>query len=199
MENRGPLLTLLVVAALAAVVLGINMSREATPASAPGPATLSAAPTTTTTTTTTTKAPFEEMYVGKVDTGAAIAVAVKNEKAVAYLCDGQQVESWLEGTLQESTLSLKAKNGDELTGTIQGDQLSGTVIKHGFTAANVDPPAGLFRASAGVLDRVGWIVEKDGTVTGLRLKDGAVQQAPAFSPDKVTIDGKDVPVERVAP
>lgn len=72
------------------------------------------------------------------------------------MCDGAQVESRLEGTVQDSALSLRAKDGSELTGTIAGQQVTGTVLRSSFTAADVDPPAGLFRANVGLLDRVGW-------------------------------------------
>ena len=38
-------------------------------------------------------------YAGKVGGGrASIAIAVKDGKAIAYLCDGQTAEAWLQGT-----------------------------------------------------------------------------------------------------
>ena len=40
-----------------------------------------------------------------------IAIAVKDGKAIAYVCDGKKIEAWLDGTLQGDTLALTGKGG----------------------------------------------------------------------------------------
>jgi serine/threonine-protein kinase len=140
------------------------------------------------------------------DGGASVAVAVKAGRAVAYVCDGRRVEAWLQGSAADGTLSLQGSSGATLTGSLADIDLAGTVTVDGaprqFTAAPATPPAGLYRANAanrGLLDRIGWIVQPDGSTVGLRDRGGSVEPAPPLDPStpSVVLDGDRVPVEQV--
>src|SRR4051812_14089984 len=120
MSKRGPLLTMLAVALLGVGLIGINMTGASTreqdtsgtvaplaqataPAdpAAPGQAAPPAAAP------AANAFPTEAAYAGRTaGNEATIAIAVKDGKAVAYLCDGKQVEAWLQGTATGAALSL---------------------------------------------------------------------------------------------
>jgi|tagenome__1003787_1003787.scaffolds.fasta_scaffold20476230_2 hypothetical protein len=218
MVNRGPLVTLLAVFGLVLVLLVVNYSRQPEPAgqaaassaaptrsdtTAP-PATVTSAPTTT---PSATPFPAQAVYVGHTAGGeASVAVAVKDDKAVAYVCDGQALEAWLQGSAADGVLSLQGNGGATLTGSLADGVLAGTLTvgpsTWSFTAAPVDAPAGLYRANAangGLLDKIGWIVQPDGSYVGLRDRGGSVEPAPPFDPSATTVivDGSQVPVEQV--
>jgi hypothetical protein len=100
--HRGPLLTLLVVAGLAAVLLGINMAREAAPSPEPVAAPAAPAPAPepppapAEVPPATPAVPAEAAYAGRTaGNEATIAVAVRDGRAVAHVCDGKEVEAWL--------------------------------------------------------------------------------------------------------
>jgi hypothetical protein len=95
------LAVLLLVAALAGYVIGLARSAgdgtgaatsQGTTASTP-PASLTSTPP-----STTTPARKTDVFAARVKGDAAsLAIVVDDEKAAAYLCDGDQIEAWLEG------------------------------------------------------------------------------------------------------
>jgi hypothetical protein len=132
-----------------------------------------------------------------------IAIAVKDGKAVAYVCDGKKIEAWLEGTLTGDRLDLKGPGGAAVDGTVTATAASGTVKAGGkswpYTAKAVQAPEGLYEGRAdvrGVATRIGWIVV-GGTQTGLRRDGEQVLDAPPLDPsdpDAVVVDGTPVTV-----
>ena len=223
MVNRGPLVTLLAVFGLAFVLLAVNYTRQpepagqaavssgttsGAPASTPSAPTTSAPTTSAPTTPSATPFPAQAVYVGHTAGGAAsVAVAVKDDQAVAYVCDGTRLEVWLQGSAANGALALQGNGGATLTGALTNGQLAGTLtvapLTVAFTAAPVDAPAGLYRANVNngrLLDKIGWIVQPDGSTVGLRNRGGSVEPAPPFDPQATTVivDGSQVPVERVA-
>lgn len=147
----------------------------------------------------------EKAYAGRTaDRRFTVAIAVKDGRAVAYVCDGKKVEAWLEGTLQGDQLSLAGKDDIKLTGTVSEAKTDGTFTgasgtEYDFSTKGVSSPAGLYegRATSGVVARVGWVVEEDGTVTGVVNRNGETAPAPALdpaNPGDVTIDGVPVTV-----
>lgn len=207
-----PLLTLLAVAILGIALLAITSvsnpaNRNTADASAPPSAPASAAPAAPGEQTQAAAAPAvaEKAYAGRTDDRRlTVAIAVKDGRAVAYICDGRRVEAWLEGTLQGDQLALQGRDGTSITGTATEDTSSGTVTAAGrtydYAAPAVQAPAGLYEGRAdvrGVATRVGWIVEPNGNVTGLANRAGQTVAAPALdprNPDAVTIDGVPVTV-----
>jgi hypothetical protein len=208
-RHRGPLLTLLAVAGLAAVLLGVNAVRESAPPAAqqvaapavePAPAATEAPPATPPPAT-------ESAYAGRTaGNEATIAIAVKDGRAVAYLCDGKKIEAWLEGTVEGSTLSLTGADGATVTGELSDGAVFGEAAAKGkqwpYSAALATPPAGAYRGRVsveGVQKRIGWNVLPDGSVTGIISDPNGVAPAPPLDPAARTasLDGVPVDVELV--
>jgi hypothetical protein len=199
MKKYAPLATLVAVVLLGAGLLVANMlsnpANQTTAAPAPSAAAVAApgepaaaepAPA--------EPAPVEPAVVEKAYTGRSagnevtVAIAVKNGKAVAYACDGKKIEAWLEGTLTGDSLSLSGKTSS-ITATLDDKASFGTVTVDGkewpFSAKGVASPAGLYEGRGnvdGVAARVGWIVQEDGSVTGVETAGGSPKPAAPLDP-----------------
>jgi hypothetical protein len=203
-HHRGPFLTLLAVAGLAAVLLSVNIAREPAPAAAPvaAPA-VAPAPAPTEAPPTTPPLPAEAAYAGRTaGNEATIAIAVKDGRAVAYVCDGKKVEAWLEGTVDGSTLSLTGADGATVTGDLSDGAVFGEAAVKGkhwpYSAALATPPAGTYRGRVsvqGVQKRIGWNVLPDGSVTGIVSDATGVAPAPPLDPTARTASLGGVPVD----
>jgi hypothetical protein len=217
MKRSGPLLTLVTVAVLGAVLFIANSVGNpantstnpaasvtaAPPAAQPAPATPAPPPA------AAQPAVKEEVFAGwSAGKEVSVAIAVKDGRAVAYVCDGKKVESWLEGSVKGDQISLKGKNDASITGTVSTADSSGTVAVAGkqwnYAAKAVEKPAGLYEGRAdvrGVATRIGWIVQADGTQTGIRSAAGAEPQAaPVLDPANaggVIVDGVPVTVTSI--
>ena len=137
-----------------------------------------------------------------------MAIAVKNGRAVGYVCDGKKIEAWLEGTLSGSDLALKSKDGrSTIEATADEKQSFGTVAVNGkewpFAAKAASSPAGLYEGRAqvrGVLNRIGWVVMQDGSQSGVWNRGADEVAAPVLDParpDAVAIDGVPVTVRTI--
>ncbi|MER5435934.1 hypothetical protein [Streptomyces sp. NPDC002588] len=213
MKRPGPLLTL-----LAGLVLGLFLlTLDATtgtktasssyqePSRSPAPVRSSASPTPSRT------PPPDADYAGRTaDDSAAVAVSLRDGKAIAYFCDGRTRESWLKGDLEDDgTLHLTGGHGAKLDGTLQdGRRIRGTVdvgsTHQAFTADKAEKPSGLWRATATVRSAkidAGWIVLKDGTQVGIVTRDGKPSAAPAIDPatGAVTVDGQQLTARPATP
>lgn len=211
MKLSGPIVTIAAVVALGAGLMAVNVAgtpvqetgvtAAAAPAAAPAPP---GAPPAAPPEAADPPAVAEEVYAGR-STGkeVTVAIAVKDGKAVAYVCDGKRVEAWLEGTLTGDRLALTGPDGASLDGTVDEGSASGTVTARGkswpYAAKAVQAPDGLYSGRsdvAGVANRIGWIVV-DGTTTGLRRQGGEVLPAPPLDPANlggVVVDGLPFPV-----
>jgi hypothetical protein len=213
MKIRGPILTLGAVAVLGVGILLVNISKEE-----PAPP---AKPTTqTTTAAAATPAPpppapatppppafpAKADYVGKIPTAngtITLEITVDGDKAIAYACDGNIVESWLRGSAVNGAVSLASKDkSSRLDGHLEGGAVVGTLWigekKWDFNAPVAQPPAGLYvYENAGVRDS--WIVDPNGGVTGVqRREDGSTVPAPKLTTDGIAnIDGIEVRAIRV--
>ena len=207
-RHRGPLLTVLAVAGLAAVLLSVNIAGEPAPAAAPAAApAVEPAPAPAEAPPPAPPPVTEAAYAGRTaGNEATIAIAVKDGRAVAYLCDGKKIEAWLEGTADGSTLSLTGADGATITGDLQDGSVFGQAAAKGkqwpYSAALATPPAGTYRGRVsidGVLKRIGWNVLPDGTVTGIVSDANGVAPAPPLDPAARTasLDGVPVDVELV--
>jgi hypothetical protein len=148
----------------------------------------------------------EAAYTGRsAGNEVTVALAVKDGRAVAYVCDGKKVEAWYEGTLTGADLQLDAADGKQgITATVTEAATLGTVTVGGkdlpFAAEGVASPAGLYEgrtAVRGVLTRIGWIVDDDGKVTGVANAGGTRRPAPPLNPANpgaTKIDGVPVTV-----
>ena len=95
-------------------------------------------------------------YAGRTDDdSSAVAVTLRDGKAVAYFCDGRDQESWLKGDVEaDGSMRLTGQDGNVLTGELKGKRIRGTVDmgqrEYGFTADKALKPSGLYRATATV-------------------------------------------------
>ena len=214
MKIRGPLVTLAAVAVLGAGILLVNMSKEesapqanpysqsTTTAAAATPAPPPSAPSTP----PPTAFPAQADYVGKIPTAngtITLEITVQGDKAIAYACDGNTVESWLRGSAGNGVVSLANKvKTSRLEGHLEGNAIVGTLWigekKWDFNAPVAQPPAGLYvYDNAGV--RNSWIVDPNGGVTGVqRREDGSTAPAPRLTTDGIAnVDGIEVKAIRV--
>jgi hypothetical protein len=147
----------------------------------------------------------EAAYAGRsAGNEVTVAIAVKDGRAVGYVCDGKKIEAWLEGTLSGSQLRLEGADGAALTADLTEAATLGTVTVAGkerpFAAEDVAAPSGLYEGRAnvrGVVTRIGWIVDGEGEVTGVATARGDRRPAPALDPadpTSATIDGVPVTV-----
>ena len=214
MKIRGPLVTLAAVAAFGVGILLVNISKEE-----PAPSTNPYSPSTTTAAAATPATPppapspppppafpAKADYVGKIPTAngtITLEITVDGDKAIAYACDGNTIESWLRGSAVNGLVSLANKDKtSRLEGHLEGSAIVGTLWigdkKWDFNAPAAQPPAGLYvYENAGV--RNSWIVDPNGGVTGVqRREDGSTAPAPKLTTDGIAnIDGIEVKAIRV--
>lgn len=213
MKIRGPLVTLGAVAVLGIGILLVNMSKEE-----PAPSTNPYSPSTTTAAAATPSAPppapsppppafpAKADYVGKIPTAngtITLEITVDGDKAIAYACDGNTVESWLRGSAVNGAVNLANKDKtSRLEGRLEGNAVVGTLWigekNWDFKAPAAQPPAGLYvYENAGV--RNSWIIDPSGGVTGVqRREDGSTAPAPSLTTDGIAdIDGIEVKAIRV--
>ncbi|KAA0931460.1 hypothetical protein [Streptomyces apricus] len=226
MKRSGPLLTLLAGLLLALFMLSLNAttgtrttstgsdapaevltaspvpSGKATGTAAPGEASPSPAPS--------RSAVADADYAGRTDDdSSAVAVTLRDGKAIAYFCDGRDQESWLKGDVgTDGRMRLTNQQGQVLDGRLSGKRISGTVDMgrrtYGFTADKAVKPSGLYRATATVRGAEvdgGWIVLPGGRQVGILKRDGTAGPAPRIDPETgaVTVDGKRLTAEPVTP
>lgn len=150
--------------------------------------------------------PADIVYTGPTsDPATSVAIAVRNDLALAYLCDGASLESWLTGPAREGRLALKSRAGNLLRATRHGTEVRGTLTVAGhhlrFSAVRTGRPGGLYTATIKRLRvRVTWIVRADGRQTGVRATANGRSAAPALDPTARTavVDGSTVTATPVA-
>jgi serine/threonine-protein kinase len=221
MKLKGPIVTLAVGAAVAATLLVLDLHAGGTrgrpaavasarPSVAPSSPAASPSPVPSPVPSPAPSSPPSLVpeppatYAGYTTGGAAtIAIAVDGGQAIAYLCDGKRVESWLQGTAANGALHLSGSHNGSLTGAYANGVATGSVSAGGhqwtFTARTVTAPSGLYRASAEVRGArvvAGWIVLADGSQVGLvdtgdTDAGGTAAPAPALDPatGTATLDG----------
>jgi serine/threonine-protein kinase len=220
MKIKGPFVTLLGGLAVAGVLFGLsvaatNRSTPPPPTTAAGTGTVSSAPASTAPAappSTPASAPIAPpavpvTFAGRVAGGAAsIAIAVREGRAVAYVCDGKSLESWLQGPATAGQMSLTGTRQAGLTATYDGAWATGTVTVAGkaytFRVESVQAPSGLYRASANVRNAQvvgGWIVKGGETVGMVTPSGGTGDTAPPIdtATGNVTIDGTTITAGRV--
>jgi hypothetical protein len=214
MSGRGPYATLLAGVVLAAVVGGLDVransgaqtSAAPSPSASSGVATGSATPTESES-ESAEDVPARANYAGRTKgRKATVAIAVRDGRAIAYVCDGARAEAWLLGKATNGRLKLSSEAGDRLTARLGDGKATGKVVlgtqKWTFKVPTVQRPNGLYRANAtvgGVRFRGGWIVLPDGQ-TGVATGSGGPGPAPPLDPNAgvVTIDGTQVPVAAIS-
>ncbi|MFK4105880.1 hypothetical protein ACI2L1_38645 [Streptomyces sp. NPDC019531] len=220
MKRSGPLLTLLAGLLVGLFMLSLNATTGEKPTSAsvkPSPST-KASPSTAPTKTTPPPSPSpsaapvpEGVYAGRTDDdSSAVAITVRDDKAIAYVCDGKNVESWLQGDVKDDgSLKLNGKGGASLEGMVKGTrEIRGTANvgsgSYAFTVDKAKKPSGLYRANstvAGAKIEGGWILLPEGEQVGILKRDGKPSPAPEIDPETgaVTVDGQQLTARPVTP
>jgi hypothetical protein len=194
MKIKTPYLTLLVGAALGAVLLVASMlatpKAPASPVAAATPAPASSAQSSpaspTPTATVVANVPARANYAGEVNGGgASVAISIHHGQAIAYVCNGSVIEAWLKGTAVNGHLTMTGKGHARLSATYRTKRAVGHVTAHGvrytFSAPAVHKPSGLYQAIAivrGAKIKAGWIVLPDGSQVG-SLEPNADAAAPS--------------------
>jgi hypothetical protein len=140
------------------------------------------------------------VYTGRSSGGqVTLAISINGPKAVGYVCNGRTVEAWLQGSVTGSHVSLSGHNGANLTSTISGLAMFGTVTAKAaqsfpFSAALSPRPAGVFRADVQInklATVIGWAVLPDGTEVGLAVAGATRFPAPTLNliTDTFTVGG----------
>ncbi|AZQ33772.1 hypothetical protein EJ357_10055 [Streptomyces cyaneochromogenes] len=239
MKRPGPLLTLLAGLLVGVFLLSLNVTTGVRNASSPSPksspssadttkespaATPPPAPSQTTPSPSPSKTPVPNAgYTGRTDDdSSAVAVTLRDGRAIAYFCDGRAKESWLKGDVNDDgTMRLTGKDGSVLNGTLkegvgvpplersrEWGRIRGTVDidggHHAFTADRTKKPSGLYRATATVRGAEvdgGWIVLPDGRQVGVLTRDDRPSPAPRINPETgaVTVDGQRLTARPAAP
>lgn len=230
MKRPGPLLTLLAGLVLGVFLLSLNAATGTRTASAdqknppgatvspaaPGASASPSSPDPSSPGSSPSSSPAvrpvpDADYAGRTDDdSSAVAVSLRNGKAIAYFCDGHDKESWLKGDVgNDGALKLTGRGGAELNGTLDdGRRIRGTVDlggrRYGFTADRAVKPSGLYRATSTVRGAKidgGWIVLPGGRQVGVVDRDGTPSKAPAIDPETgaVTIDGHRIVARPVTP
>ncbi|MET7478309.1 hypothetical protein ABZT17_28645 [Streptomyces sp. NPDC005648] len=223
MKRPGPLLTLLAGLLFGLFMLTLNATtgtktvsspyKEKSPAVSASPtpsaASSSASPSASPSPSRPTAA--DGVYTGRTDDdSSAVAVSLRGGKAIAYFCDGHNIESWLRGEVRDDgSLSLSGAHGAKLTAAPKGGkQLRGTADLGGghytFTIDRAKKPSGIYRANsqvAGAKIVGGWIVLPGGRQVGIVTRDGAPSAAPSIDPETgvTTVDGQRLTAHPVTP
>ena len=133
------------------------------------------------------QAVVEAVYTGR-SSGNQVTLAVQTEgdKAAAYICNGQTIEAWLQGSVNGNQVALTGNNGASLAGSLSGLDMFGTVTANAgqsfpFSAELSPRPAGVYQARIavnGLATRIGWAVLPDGTQVGLAVAGATKYPAP---------------------
>ena len=146
------------------------------------------------------QAVVKAVYAGRSSGNeVTLAIATDGDKAAAYVCNGQTVEAWLQGTVSGNHVALTGHNGAGLTGSLSGLAMFGTVTPSGgqslpFSAELSPHPAGVYQARVtinGLATRIGWAVLPDGTQVGLAVAGATKHPAPPLdlSNNSFTVGG----------
>lgn len=173
----------------AATAPAVEVTTQAEPAASASPEPTAAAEA--------ARTPRKADYAGVVQgNGGLVAISIRNDKAIAYFCDGRN-EVWLKGAPQpDGTVVLEGKKS-LITAALGGGKAQGRLEFRGaqwrFVAPVAKKPSGLYRASAvvrGARIDGGWIVLADGRQVGMVNFAGSSEAAPAIDPGApITIYG----------
>jgi hypothetical protein len=155
------------------------------------------------------QAVVEAVYSGRsAGNQVTLAVVTDGDKATGYVCNGKNVEAWLQGSVSGDQVTLAGKNGAGLTGTLSGVAMFGTVSAGGglsfpFSAELSPHPAGVYQARITVdslATRIGWVVLPDGTQVGVAVAGTTKYAAPSLdlSNDSFTLGGSSHTASEVA-
>ncbi|AEV83869.1 serine/threonine protein kinase [Actinoplanes sp. SE50] len=220
-EGRGMLVAAGVLAVVAAGMVGLGIAKvvgdrshpaaavpvSSAPAVTPSAGAGGVLPPTEQVRASASAAPVRVTLAGyAADDGGTLALSIRDGTAIAYICDGNTREAWLQGTAVDGRLALSGTGGARITGTFDALGATGKVTvaggTHAFTLRPVQKPSGLYRTSAkvrGARIQGSWIVLPDGRQVGVLTDGGRTGPAPRFdvAGGTATVDGVAVAVTAV--
>ncbi|TDD95670.1 hypothetical protein [Actinomadura rubrisoli] len=154
--------------------------------------------------------PVRVAYAARIrGSRAVVAMAVKGDDAIAYVCDGRRLGAWLRGRVYPEGLMRLQGARATLTGSVQGTTVLGAIdiaedVLLAFEAPRVGPPYGLYRAKTrmrGADLEGGWILLPDGGQVGFVDYETNSGPAPRLVPGSgsVTVAGESIPVSPADP
>ena len=149
--------------------------------------------------------PAKADYVGKIPTAngtITLEITVEGDKAVAYACDGNTIESWLRGPAVNGTVSLANKDKtSRLEGRLDGTAVVGTLWigekKWDFTRSPRSRPPGCMSTRRRRPQQLDHRLDRRGDRRAA-ADDGSTVPAPGLETDGIAvIDGRAVTATRV--
>lgn len=122
-----------------------------------------------------TSDPQSETYIAQLPAPQGqppmvLAVSIQGDQVAAYACNNTNDEAWFFGTRKDGAIDLTSLFQDRLQATADCENLNITLTMNDVpltgTAAKVEPPAGMYTATAGDA-RASWIVLPDQSVVGV--------------------------------
>ena len=146
------------------------------------------------------QAVVQAVYTGRSSGNqVTLAVVTQGATAAAYVCNGRNIEAWLQGSVKGNQVSLAGDKGASLTGSLSGLAMFGMVTPSAglslpFSAELSPRPAGVYQARIavnGLATRIGWAVLPDGTQQGVAVVGSTREPAPPLdlSNDEFTLGG----------
>jgi hypothetical protein len=138
-----------------------------------------------------------DQWAGRVKgTKAYISLFTLNDgQAGSYLADGAKVATLVLGRVEGDKLSLRPADGTTVTGTVAGDEVTGTVKLDGreyaYTAERATGEAGWYRGrktTGGETIAAGFIVLDDGSFRGAVRRGDEVIANPDFDPSDLVLE-----------
>jgi hypothetical protein len=142
----------------------------------------------------------DAVYAGRSSGNqVTLAVVTDGNKAAGYVCNGRNVEAWLQGWVHGDQVSMTGLHGAGLTGSLSGLAMFGMVttsagLSFPFSAGLSPEPAGVYQARItvnGLATRIGWVVLPDGTQMGVAMTGTTTYAAPPLdlTSDSFTLGG----------
>ncbi len=146
------------------------------------------------------QAVVEAVYAGRSSGNeVTLSVVTEGDKAAGYVCNGRNVEAWLQGSVHGNQVTMTGLHGTSLTGSLSGLAMFGMVtpgagLSFPFSAELSPEPAGVYQARItvnGLATRIGWAVLPDGTQLGVAVAGTTKYPAPPLdlSNDTFTLGG----------
>jgi hypothetical protein len=151
----------------------------------------------------------EAVYAGRsAGNQVTLSVVTDGDKAIGYVCNGRNVQAWLQGSVNGNQVTLTGRDGAGLTGTLSGLAMFGMVspgagVSFPFSAELSPRPAGVYQARItvdGLATRIGWAVLPDGIQLGVAVAGTTKYAAPPLdlSDDSFTLGGESYSASAVA-
>jgi hypothetical protein len=129
---------------------------------------------------------LKTVFVGRIPASEAlIAIAIQEQRVLAYVCDGKTINEWFKGTTQpDNSLELRSKSGATLVVQLSPKSAQGTLElntgNYVFSALPSREKAAFYRSEG--LNRVaGWVILPNGTTKSAIRVDQKIVPAPRIN------------------